>query len=281
METENKSFLAFLVHAFLAILLKKMKYMWQITADSIFPHYIPTMFKQPSRTLLSQFRIPDAKWSKLQEIQYNNSKLLGLPDKRTDCAINSLAFIGAMGRQDAEQVAEMLNETSSGLYPIQVANYLECKDGYEKPPHGVFQIEALNDVLTTYAELKENCASLIGITRRDTTGHAAAVVRVGGQLMVFDPQLEVITPSINEWFIKENVVNVSAIMKLNKRSHCREETNIGVAVKSEEVQKCWRTEERVPQWKTWAIRRRRERCERRRVAEHEEIMSHLGFRLDL
>ena len=239
------------------------------------------MFKQPSRTLLSQFRIPDVKWSKLQETQYNNSQLLGLPDKRTDCAINSLAFIGAIGRQDAEQAAEMLNEANCGLYPTQVANYLECKDGYEKPPHGVFQIEALNDVLTTYAELKENSASLIGITRRDETGHAATIVRIGGELMVFDPQSEVITHSINEWLIKENVVNVSAIMKLNKRSHCREETNIHVA-KSEEVQKCWRTEDRVPQWKVWAIRRRLERCERKRIAcarEHEELMTLLGFRL--
>ena len=239
------------------------------------------MFEQPSRTLLSQFRIPDAKWSKLQESQYNNSQLLGLPDNRVDCAINSLAFIGAIGRQDAEQAAEMLNEANCGLYPNQVANYLECKDGYEKPPHGILRLGTLNDILTTYAELKENSASLIGITRRDETGHAATIVRIGGHLMVFDPQSEVITPSINEWLIKENVVNVSAIMKLNKRSHCREETNIGVAVKSEEVQKCWRTEDRVPQWKIWAIRRRRERCERIRVAEHEEIMSHLGFRLDL
>jgi len=37
---ENKSFIAFLVHAFLAVPMKKMKYMWQITADSIFPHNI-------------------------------------------------------------------------------------------------------------------------------------------------------------------------------------------------------------------------------------------------
>jgi hypothetical protein len=240
------------------------------------------MFQRPSRTLLSQFLIPDAKWSKLQEIQYTNSQLLGLPDKRVDCAINSLAFIGAIERQDAEQTAEMLNDREYGVYPDQVASYLECKDGYEKPPHGVLQIDALNDILTTYGELNENSASLIGIARRDETGHAATIVRVGGELMVFDPQSEVITPSINEWLIKENVMYVFAIMKLNKRSHCREETNIRVTNNSEEVQKCWRVEDRVPQWKMWAIRRRLERCERRRVAcarEHEEIMTRLGFRL--
>lgn len=230
------------------------------------------MFQQ-QRLKLAQFCIPDATWKKLQESQC----IIGSPDQRKDCVINVFAFIGVIPREDAEKIAKSVNERQFGISPTDAAAYLEDKGGYEKNPHGIRNSRTIDNVMDTYKEVKENFASVIGICRQDGTGHAASVICIGGNLMVFDPQSEVLTHNIRDWLVNENAVEVGTILKVNKRVHRREETSVSIRKLSHN--KCRKIEkiEKEPSWKTKNLANRRERAKLNARREFVEIMTSLGF----
>jgi hypothetical protein len=121
-----------------------------------------------------------------------------------------------------------------GLTSTDIANYFEGNDGSERMPHGFVQLSTIEEVYSTFAGLKENMVSLIGINRQSGVGHSATVVRMGGELMVFDAQLETLTPNIRDWLILENASSVEVVLKLDKRVHCRDETNNQVCKRRED-----------------------------------------------
>ena len=235
-----------------------------------------------SRIQLVQFTIPSNKWTKLQEDQYIQNQQLGLPDIRVDCCINTFAFVGAIKRQDAEQIAKTVNDRGTGIMPDEAAGYLESKSGYEKSPHCINVMRTIREVRSAYSSVKENCASVIGISRADGSGHAASVVCVDGKLIVFDPQIETVFPDIEAWLIKEKAVAVESIFKLNKRVHCRDESNVSVSSRKVEdhIHKCYRMEDHVPEWKIKNFERTRQRKRDALKREFVADMLSVGFRLD-
>ncbi len=184
---------------------------------------------------LKQFSPPKT-WVKLQESEFIKTRQLGHPDRRVDCAINSLAFVGAMKRPTAETVSSMMREGTckQGLTSIDIANYFEGNDGSERMPHNFVQLSTIEEVYATFAGLKENMVSLIGINRKSGTGHSATVIRMGGELRVFDAQVETLTSNIRDWLISENASSVEVVLKLDKRVHCRDETSTKVSKHREE-----------------------------------------------
>ena len=183
--------------------------------------------KMDRRPTLKQFKAP-ADWTKLQETTFIKTRQLGQPDKRVDCAINSLAFVGAMKRTTAEATAKMINDRKCGITSTEIAGYFEGNDGSERMPHGVVGLTTLVGVYETFSELKENMVAMIGINRLSGIGHSATVVRLGGALMIYDAQIEVLTPSINDWLISQGASSVEVVLKLDKRVHCRDETRVFV-----------------------------------------------------
>ena len=184
---------------------------------------------------LKQFSPPKT-WVKLQESEFIKNRHLGQPDRRSDCAINSLAFVGAMQRETAETVSIMMREGTckKGLNSTDIANYFEGNDGSERMPHNFVELSTIEEVYSTFAGLKENMVSLIGINRKNGVGHSATVIRMGGELMVFDAQVETLTPNIRDWLISENASSVEVVLKLDKRVHCRDETSTQVSKHCEE-----------------------------------------------
>ena len=173
---------------------------------------------------ITQFEIPDT-WTKLQKEQYELNKLYGLPDNRTDCSINTLAFCGQLKRDTAEQMSSQINANQFGLYTHQMAAYLERNDGYVKRPRIVKRVETLDSVMNAYDELKNNHAAIININRPFGTGHAATVVKLNHELKIFDPQVEVLAHNVGEWLSQQNASSVDIIVETNKRSHLREEVS--------------------------------------------------------
>lgn len=237
--------------------------------------------KMDRRPTLKQFKAPIA-WTKLNEATFIKTRQLGQPDARCDCVINSLAFVGAMKRTIAEETSKMVNDRKRGITTTEIAEYFEGNDGYEKNPHGTVGINTLAGVYETYAELKENMVALIGINRINAPGHSATIVRLGGELMVFDAQVETLTLSINDWLISENASSVDVVLKLDKRVHCRDETRI--SVKKHDINdrindriKRHKVEQPPPQWKVRNFEKSRSLKRQRALSAFTKEMTDIGF----
>jgi hypothetical protein len=234
--------------------------------------------KMDRRPILKQFKAPIA-WTKLQEVSFIQTQQLGQRDTRCDCVINSLAFVGAMKRELAEETSKMVNDRKQGITTTEIAEYFEGNDGYEKNPHGTVGINTLAGVYETYAELKENMVALIGINRANGPGHSATVVRLGGELMVFDAQLETLTPNIGDWLILENASSVDVVLKLDKRVHRRDETHVGIKRNAETNDKIKRqkVEEPPPVWKARNLEKSRRLKRVQASVDFVKEMTHIGF----
>ncbi len=173
---------------------------------------------------ITQFEIPDT-WTKLQKEQYELKKLYGLPDNRTDCAINTLAFCGQLKRDTAEQIASNYNANQIGLYTYEMAACLERNDGYVKRPRIVKRVDTLDAVMETYDQLKNNHSAIININRPFGPGHAATVVKLNHELKIFDPQVEVLAHNVGEWLVQQNASSVDIIVETSKKSHLRDEVS--------------------------------------------------------
>ena len=179
------------------------------------------------RSSLPSFKYSQA-WEKLQSATYNLGRQIGIPDTRVDCAANSLAFIGAMDRDSAEEVAKILNYRYCSVNVLDIASYLSG-DGYERTPHYIQRVTPdTTDIEVVYSSLEEGHAALISLNRISLSGHTATVIRIGGQLAVFDPQTEMLYNNIGEWLELESACSVDLIVKVTKVSHGLEESNICV-----------------------------------------------------
>ena len=230
-----------------------------------------------SRLHVPQFRIPNERWAKLQESQYLENTYLGIPDERKDCCVNTFAFMGALKREEAEKIAKVVNEENRGIMPNDAAAYLENKSGYEKSPHGITMMSTLSEVFNAYKDVKENCASLIAISRADGTGHAATIVCIGRKLMIFDPQSEVLSENIAEWLDNERAIRVETILKLDKRVHCRDEATVCIRKDEGDGRKWRKIEEKEPAWKIRNAAKSRERARENAMREFVENMTLVGF----
>lgn len=232
---------------------------------------------------LKQFKAP-IDWTKLQEATFIKTQQLGQQDTRCDCAINSLAFVGAMKREQAEATSKMINDRKCGITSLQIAEYFEGNDGSERMPHGVVGLTTLVGVYETFSELKENMVAMIGINRLSGIGHSATVVRLGGALMIYDAQVEMLTPSINDWLISENASSVEVVLKLDKWVHCRDETRVSVR-RQEEANKRHKVEHQedpslqhqTPWWKVRNFERSRRLKRERASSAFDKEMASIGF----
>jgi hypothetical protein len=235
--------------------------------------------KMDRRPTLKQFKAPTA-WTKLQEASFNETQELGQQDTRCDCVINSLAFVGAMKRELAEETSKMVNDRKWGITTTEIARYFEDNDGYEKNPHGTVGINTLAGVYETYAGLKENMVALIGINRLCGVGHSATVVRLGGELMIYDAQAETLTPNIGDWLISEKASSVDVVLKLDKRVHCRDETHNTVK-RNNELNKTKRqkikVEQPMPMWKVRNLEKNRKLKRQRAKSAFVKEMTDIGF----
>jgi hypothetical protein len=232
--------------------------------------------KMDRRPTLKQFKAPIA-WTKLNEATFIETQQLGLPDARVDCVINSLAFVGAMKRATAEETSSMVNNRKCGVTSTQIAEFFEGNDGSERMPHGVVGLTTLASVYETYAGLKENNAALIGINRLNAPGHSATIVRLGGELMVFDAQVEKLTPSINDWLISENASSVEVVLKLDKRVHCRDETRVSVKRHDDGENKRRKVEQSQSQWKVRNLEKSRRLKRQQATIAFVKEMTDIGF----
>lgn len=172
---------------------------------------------------LKQFPQPES-WEILQKNKYN------LND-RVDCAINSLAFVGAMDRETAENTAQIVNDRKGGVFTHDIRAYVETKDGYVKKPHqpAYFSPQTSADMSNLYGELKNGFTALISIHRLNgASGHTATIIRTDDKFMVFDPQTEQITQDVCGWLDQEHAAWVEVITEVDKRAHCRSESNVSV-----------------------------------------------------
>jgi hypothetical protein len=185
---------------------------------------------------IPQFEIPDT-WTKLQKEQYELNQLYGLPDNRTDCTINTLAFCGQLERDTAEQISSQINARQIGLYPYEMAAYLERNDGYVKRPRIVKRVDTLDAVIRAYDQLKNNHSAIININRPFGPGHAATVVKLNNVLKIFDPQVEVLTHDVGEWLSQQHTASVDIIVETSKKSHLREESS-NVEVRKPDNDEC-------------------------------------------
>jgi hypothetical protein len=180
-----------------------------------------------------------------------------------------------MKRDVAEETSKMMNDRKWGLTSSNIAEYFEGNDGGEKNPHGTVVLNTLAGVYETFAGLKENMVSLIGISRLSGVGHSATVVRLGGELMIYDAQLETLTPNIANWLDSESASFVEVVLKINKRVHCRDETHISVKKThdDDEFNKRQKIEQPLPRWKVQTRRLKRQRSSSAFVKE----MTDVGF----
>jgi len=178
------------------------------------------------RSTLPSFKYPKC-WEKLQRVSYELRKQCGLPDTRVDCVANSLAFIGAMDRDSAEEFAKTLNLRGYGVNAREILNYMTGY-GYERMPHYVQHITPETNIEQVYSFLKEGYGTLISLIRTCSIGHMATVIRFGGQLAVYDPQKEVLSYNVKDWLNHQFAESVDLIMRVNKVSHMLEESAISV-----------------------------------------------------
>jgi hypothetical protein len=187
------------------------------------------------RSILRSFKCPKV-WEKLQSVTYNLRRQCGLPDNRVDCAANSLAFVGAMDRDSAEEFAKSLNLRYRTVNVLDIASYF-TGDGYERTPHYIQRITPETNIEHVYSCLEEGDAALISLNRISSSGHTATVIRIDGQLAVFDPQTEMIYYNIQQWLESESACSVDLIVKVNKVSHGLEESNICVSKETDVTKK--------------------------------------------
>ena len=180
---------------------------------------------------LKQFPLPTTTWEKLQKDQFEINKSNGLQDNRVDCAINSLAFVGAMDRSTAEKTSAAINARKSGVFTHDIRAFLESKDGYEKKPHKseFFTTQTSAYMSNRYSELKPGCSALISIHRLNgASGHTATIIRMNDKFMVFDPQTEKTYEDVYEWLDREAADCVEVVTEVDKRVHCRSASNVSV-----------------------------------------------------
>ena len=185
----------------------------------------------PRYPKLKQFPLPTTTWEKLQKDQFENNKSNGLQDNRTDCAINSLAFVGAIDRPTAEKTSAAINASQNGVFTHDIRAFLESKDGYEKKPHKseFFTTLTIAHMSDRYSELKPGCSALISIHRLNgASGHTATIIRISDKIMVFDPQTEKTYENVYEWLDNEAADCVEVVTEVDKRVHCRIASNLSV-----------------------------------------------------
>jgi hypothetical protein len=187
------------------------------------------------RSILPSFKFPKT-WEKLQRVTYDLRKQCGMSDNRVDCVANSLAFIGAMERDLAEEVSKDLNSREYGISIHDISSYLTGY-GYERRPHYVQHITPNANIEDAYSSLKEGYGTLINLNRNGSCGHTATVIRIGGQLAVFDPQSEMISYNIRQWLESQSACSVELIIRVNKVSHVLEESSICVGKETDVVTK--------------------------------------------
>jgi len=234
--------------------------------------------KMDRRPILKQFKAPIA-WTKLQEASFIKTQQLEQRDTRCDCVINSLAFVGAMKRELAEETSKMVNDRKWGITTAEIAGYFEGNDGAEKNPHGTVGITTLAGVYETYAGLKENMVALIGINRLCGVGHSATVVRLGGELMIYDAQVETLTPNIGDWLNSEKASSVDVVLKLDKRVHCRDETRVSIKRNNElnDKTKRQKVEQPMPMWKVRNLEKSRKLKREKASSTFVKEMTDAGF----
>jgi len=206
------------------LFVKKMKQKNNYLSTLFFTHFITHLFTM--RSTLPSFRYPKY-WEKLQRVSYDLRKQCGLPDTRVDCVANSLAFIGAMDRDSAEEFAKTLNSRGYGVNSREIADYMTGY-GYERMPHYVQHITPETNIEQVYSSLQEGYGTLISLNRNSSIGHMATVIRFGGQLAVYDPQKEMLSYNVKEWLNRESAASVDLIMRVNKVSHMLEDSVISV-----------------------------------------------------
>ena len=179
------------------------------------------------RSILPSFRYPKC-WEKLQRVTYDLRKQCGLPDTRVDCVANSLAFVGAMDRDSAEELAKTLNSRGYGVQPYDVIDYM-TGHGHERIPHYIQHITPETyDIEQVYSFLKEGYGTLICLNRTCSMGHMATVIKFGGQLAVYDPQTEMLSYNVKDWLNNQSAASVDLIVRVNKVSHMLEESAVSV-----------------------------------------------------
>jgi len=206
------------------LFVKKMKQKINYLLTLFFTHFITYLFTM--RSTLPSFKYPKC-WEKLQRVTYELRKQYGLPDTRVDCVANSLAFVGAMDRDSAEELAKTLNYRGYGVQPYDVVNYM-TGHGHERIPHYIRHVTPETNIEQVYSSLKEGYGTLISLNRISSCGHMATVIRIGGQLAVYDPQTEMLSYNVNEWLNNESAESVDLIMRVNKVSHTLEESALSV-----------------------------------------------------
>lgn len=190
----------------------------------VFTHFITHLFTM--RSTLPSFKYPNC-WEKLQRVTYDLRKQCGLPDTRVDCVANSLAFVGAIDRDSAEELAKNLNSLNFEVNVYDVVDYM-TGHGHERIPHYIQHITPETNIEQVYSSLKEGYGTLISLNRVSSSGHMATVIRIGGQLAVYDPQTEILSYNVKEWLDRESAASVDLIMRVNKVSHMLEESAISV-----------------------------------------------------
>jgi len=206
------------------LFVKKMKQIFNYLSTLFFTHFITHLFTM--RSTLPSFKYPKY-WEKLQRVTYDLRKQCGLPDTRVDCVANSLAFVGAMDRDSAEELAKNLNSLNFGVNVHNVVDYMTGR-GHERIPHYVQHITPETNIEQVYSSLKEGYATLISLNRNSSNGHMATVIRIGGQLAVYDPQTEILSYNLNMWLERESAASVDLIMMVKKVSHMLEESDVSV-----------------------------------------------------
>lgn len=202
-----------------------MKQNFNYLSTLFFTHFITHLFTM--RSTLPSFRYPKY-WEKLQRVTYELKKQCGLPDTRVDCVANSLAFIGAMDRDSAEELAKTLNLRGYGVQPCDVIDYM-TGHGHERIPHYIQHITPeTDDIEQVYSSLKEGYGTLICLNRTCSIGHMATVIKFGGQLVVYDPQTEMLSYNVKDWLNHQSAASVDLIMRVNKVSHMLEESAVSV-----------------------------------------------------
>jgi hypothetical protein len=133
-----------------------------------------------------------------------------------------------MDRDSAEEVAKILNYRYCSVSVLDIASYF-TGDRYERNPHYIQRVTPdTTDIEEVYSSLEEGHAALISLNRLSSSGHTATVIRLNGQLAVFDPQTEMLHNNIGHWLELESACSVDLIVKVNKVSHGLEESNICV-----------------------------------------------------
>jgi len=190
------------------------------------------MTNTDERISIRQFPNP-LYWRQLQRDVVDTNKHFGLPDRRVDCVVNSMAFVGILDLNEAETIAESVNARGIGITPISMLNHIQS---LEKKTQLVVEFNNMTQINMLQHTLKEGHCTLLCINKKGTSGHAAIIAKVSGVLMVFDPQYETYHSDIHAWLTTSNAVSYILFAECKKHGRSLNETTDGVRKSSDSYQ---------------------------------------------